>query len=312
MTIEKIFLIQPRGFCAGVERAIEIVERAIEKYGSPMYVKHEIVHNKTVVNALRKKGAIFVEELNEVPQGAIVIFSAHGVSEAVENEATTMHLKSIDATCPLVKKVHNQAKHYESNDREVILIGHAKHPEVEGTLGRTKKQIHLVQNIEDVGLLAIPNDTPIAYITQTTLSVDDTAEIISALHDKFIDVIGPAKSDICYATQNRQTAVKEACKEVDIILVVGSVNSSNSNRLKDIAICEGVTAYLIDTYNDINHAWFSKEIKAVGITAGASAPEHLVEGVVVYLQSIFAEAAVINSSFGIVENVQFRMPKEVC
>jgi 4-hydroxy-3-methylbut-2-enyl diphosphate reductase len=310
MTVKTILLIHPRGFCAGVERAIEIVERAIEKYGPPIYVKHEIVHNKNVVRQLRAKGAIFVEELDEIPQGAIVIFSAHGVSDIVEKAAITSDLRPIDATCPLVKKVHNQAKYYENNDREVILIGHAGHPEVEGTLGRVKKPMHLVQNIQDVASLAIETHIPVAYITQTTLSVDDTAEIISALKEKFTNIAGPAKSDICYATQNRQTAVKKACKMIDVILVIGSINSSNSNRLKDIALDHGVAAYLIDTYTDIKSEWL-ENIERVGITAGASAPEYLIEDVMKHLQSLFPGANIINSDFGIVENIQFRIPKKL-
>lgn len=303
---KKILLIQPRGFCAGVERAIEIVEKALLKYGAPVYVRHEIVHNKKVVSDLRSKGAVFVQEVDEIPLGAVVIFSAHGVSEAVEHASVKLH--AIDATCPLVKKVHNQAKHYENEEREIILIGHAGHPEVEGTMGRVKKKVHLVQNVDEVERLQI--DKPVAYITQTTLSYDDTADIVEALKRKFNDIIGPELSDICYATQNRQTAVKKACELVDVLLVIGSKNSSNSNRLRDVAETCGSRAYLIDGYHDIQENWFNN-VTVIGITAGASAPEVLVQEVVQHVKTLLAIDLIEESNFDIVENIKFNIPREL-
>lgn len=306
--MKKILLIKPRGFCAGVDRAIDIVEKALLKYGKPVYVRHEIVHNKKVVNDLKNKGAIFVQELNEVPTGSIVIFSAHGVSQKVEDSAYEMNLKPIDATCPLVKKVHNQAKRYEN--REIILIGHAGHPEVEGTIGRVNKTIHLVQSIDDVMNLNLSENEPIAYVTQTTLSFDDTAEILHALKSRFKNIVGPELSDICYATQNRQSAVKKACKLVDMILVIGSQNSSNSNRLRDVAQSCGVSAYLVNNYEEIHLNWF-ENIQTIGITAGASAPETLVSQVVEFLQKSLKIDMIEENNFNIVENVKFNLPKEL-
>jgi 4-hydroxy-3-methylbut-2-enyl diphosphate reductase len=309
--MKKILLIKPRGFCAGVERAIDIVEKALVKYGKPVYVRHEIVHNKKVVDDLKSKGAIFVKELDEVPTGSLVIFSAHGVSEKVENDAYIKMLNPIDATCPLVKKVHNQAKRYSEKDREIILVGHAGHPEVEGTIGRIDKKMYLVQTPEDVQLLDIDQNTPVAYVTQTTLSFDDTKNIIDALKERFTDIVGPELSDICYATQNRQTAVKKACEIIDILLVIGSVNSSNSNRLRDVAENHGKTAYLIDNHTDINTEWFSDTTKVVGITAGASAPESLVTGVVQHIKDLLKIDIIEEQDFGIVERVKFNLPREL-
>ena len=306
--MKKILLIKPRGFCAGVERAIEIVERALEKYGKPIYVRHEIVHNKKVVEDLKLKGTIFVKELDEVPSGSVVIFSAHGVSAEVERNADRMNLHQIDATCPLVKKVHNQARIYENKDREIILIGHKGHPEVIGTIGRVKKVVHLVENLDDVAKLNI--NGPVAYITQTTLSYDDTKAIIKALKDKFQDIVGPELNDICYATQNRQTAVKQACKEADVVLVIGAKNSSNSNRLRDVAESCGVRAYLIDDHTTINKQWIETS-QTIAITAGASAPEDLVLGVVEYLKKFLMIDNVEENDFGIVEDMKFNLPREL-
>lgn len=307
--MKKILLIEPRGFCAGVERAIDIVERALEKYGAPIYVRHEIVHNKRVVDDLRAKGAVFVKEVDEVPEGSVVIFSAHGVSEEVEVNSHKLGLHSIDATCPLVKKVHNQAKHYENNEREVILVGHSGHPEVVGTIGRVKRKVHLVENIDDVAKLDISG--PVAYITQTTLSYDDTKPIIESLKRKFSDIIGPDLDDICYATQNRQAAVKRAAEEVDLILVIGSKNSSNSNRLRDVAESSGVKSYLINDWSEIDQKWFSDEIKVIGITAGASAPEELVVGVVNYIKNLLKIEEILKDNFGVIESVKFNLPREL-
>src|ERR1700743_2652087 len=244
--IMRDILAQPRGFCAGVVRAIEIVEKALDKFGEPVYVRHEIVHNKHVVNTLKNKGARFVEELDEVPEGAVTVFSAHGVPQSVVKTAQDRGLPVLDATCPLVSKVHNQGKRYVAHGRTLILIGHAGHPEVEGTMGQVGAPVTLVQNEADVGALGIPTDTPVAYITQTTLSIDDTKGIIVALKNRFSDIVGPETSDICYATQNRQTCVRELCRVADVILVVGAANSSNSNRLREIGIEEGVPSYLIN------------------------------------------------------------------
>lgn len=308
---KKIFLINPRGFCAGVERAIEIVEKALEKYGRPIYVRHEIVHNKRVVSDLTARGVIFVQELNEVPVGSTVIFSAHGVSEKIESDAKKMNLISIDATCPLVKKVHNQVKKYEGTDREIILIGHLKHPEVEGIIGRTSKKIYVVETVFDVQNLNLQVNTPVAYVTQTTLSFDDTCEILNALKLKFMNIVGPELSDICYATQNRQLAVKNACEIVDLILVIGSQNSSNSNRLKDVAENAKKKAYLIDNHIDIQPEWFSDDIRHIGITAGASAPELLIKNVIEYLKILFKIEDIIEYDFGITENIKFNLPIEL-
>ena len=275
----KIILAQPRGFCAGVVRAIDIVERALAKYGAPVYVRHEIVHNRHVVESLKAKGVRFVEDLDEVPEGAVTIFSAHGVSRKVENEARLRSLPTIDATCPLVTKVHIQGRRYIAQGRIVVFIGHAGHPEVEGTLGQIDGELHLVGNEEDVEKLPIPPDTPIAYVTQTTLSVDDTRGVIAALHRRFSDVAGPEIRDICYATQNRQNAVRELSRVADVLIVVGARNSSNSNRLREIGEDAGLPSYLVADSGEIDAEWV-RNAAVVGVTAGASAPEIVVEDVV--------------------------------
>lgn len=304
----KIILAEPRGFCAGVDRAIEIVERALKIYGAPVYVRHEIVHNRWVVEDLRAKGVIFVKEVSEIPDGAITVFSAHGISEKVENSARLRDLPVIDATCPLVTKVHKEAQRYEAEDRQIILIGHAGHPEVEGTSGRVKNGVLLVQNVDDVKKLQVEDSKKLAYVTQTTLSVDDTKDIIAALKKHFPEIAGPELRDICYATQNRQNAVRELAKQVDIVLVVGSANSSNSNRLRDLAEEIGVHAYLIDDAKNLNPNWFDN-IESVGITAGASAPEHLVQGVVNAISKI--QNITVENLNGINENTRFKLPPEV-
>ena len=282
----KIYLANPRGFCAGVDRAIEIVERAIEKHGPPIYVRHEVVHNKYVVNNLKNKGAVFVDEISEVPEGCVVIYSAHGVSQAVRKEANDISAIIYDATCPLVTKVHKEVIRRQKNNHQVILIGHAGHPEVEGTLGQSddSNSITLVESVGDIDGLNFNQERDISYTTQTTLSVDDTSEVIEALQEKFPNIQSPKKSDICYATQNRQDSVKEVIKHSEILLVIGSKNSSNSNRLKEIADNQGKPAYLIDSSDDIDEHWLDS-INSVGITAGASAPEILVQEVVSYLMS---------------------------
>ena len=306
--IMKVILAQPRGFCAGVVRAIEIVERALEKYGPPVYVRHEIVHNKFVVDSLKAKGAIFVEELSEVPQGAVTIFSAHGVAKSVVNEAAGRRLPVLDATCPLVTKVHNQGKRYVAQGRVLILVGHAGHPEVEGTMGQIPGPVLLVETAHDVDKLELAADTPVAYVTQTTLSVDDTRAIIAALKRRFIDIVGPDIDDICYATQNRQSAVRELAKLADVILVVGAKNSSNSNRLREIGVEAGVPSYLIADGSELDEAWV-RNVDVVGITAGASAPEELVDDVVAALRRLGPiEVATLP---GIEEKVEFRLPAEL-
>jgi 4-hydroxy-3-methylbut-2-enyl diphosphate reductase len=304
----EVFLAQPRGFCAGVVRAIEIVERALEKYGAPVYVRHEIVHNKHVVESLKAKGAIFVEDLFEVPENAVTVFSAHGVARRVEEEAAARNLPVLNATCPLVTKVHNQGKRYTAKGRTVVLIGHAGHPEVDGTMGQIPGPVILVQSVGDVAALSLPNDTPVAYITQTTLSVDDTRDIIAALQARFTDIQGPDTRDICYATQNRQSAVRELGKLVDVILVVGAKNSSNSNRLREIGTEAGVPSYLIADGSELNPDWL-KDAKAVGITAGASAPEVLVDDVIARLRRIRPVAVSVLP--GREENIEFRLPAEL-
>jgi 4-hydroxy-3-methylbut-2-enyl diphosphate reductase len=301
----KIILAQPRGFCAGVVRAIEIVEIALQKYGAPVYVRHEIVHNRHVVESLKAKGARFVDELSEVPAGAITIFSAHGVSRVVENEAKARALPIIDATCPLVTKVHNQGRRYVSQGRILIFIGHAGHPEVEGTLGQIDGELHLVESEADVEKLPIAVDAPIAYVTQTTLSVDDTRGIIAALHRKFSDVEGPEIRDICYATQNRQTAVRDLSRVCDVIIVVGAPNSSNSNRLREIGQEAGLPSYLVADGSDIKAEWV-EGARVVGVTAGASAPEVLVEDVIQALMRF--EPSEVSNLDGLKENVSFRLP----
>jgi len=304
----KVILAQPRGFCAGVVRAIEIVELALRKYGAPVYVRHEIVHNRHVVERLKSKGARFVEELSEVPEGSVTIFSAHGVARKVQVEAEARNLPVLDATCPLVSKVHNQAKRYIAQGRTLILIGHAGHPEVEGTLGQIDGNVILVQNESDVAALDLPAETPIAYVTQTTLSVDDTRAIIAALQRRFNDVSGPSTSDICYATQNRQSAVRELAKLVDVILVVGAKNSSNSNRLREIGEEAGVPSYLIADGSTLEEHWV-RGAKTVGLTAGASAPEILVDDVISSLRRL-GDVEVTTLS-GVEENVTFRLPVQL-
>ncbi len=309
----KVTLANPRGFCAGVDRAIEIVDRALELLGAPIYVRHEVVHNRFVVSNLRDKGAVFVNELDEVPDGATVIFSAHGVSQAVQNKAKQRGLNVFDATCPLVTKVHMEVLRYSKEGRETILIGHKGHPEVEGTMGQYNKsyggEIYLVDSPSDVTNLDVNNADKLGFVTQTTLSMDDTAIIIDTLRKRFPKIMGPKKDDICYATQNRQDALKKLADDSDMILVVGSPNSSNSNRLREIAEKKGIPAYLIDGANDIDETWFNDGIKKVGVTAGASAPEILVEEVNKKLNSFGAE--ILPDDQGIVENVSFVLPREL-
>jgi len=304
----KIILAQPRGFCAGVVRAIDIVERALAKYGAPVYVRHEIVHNRHVVESLKAKGARFVEELDEVPEGAVTIFSAHGVSRKVENEAKLRSLPTIDATCPLVTKVHNQGRRYIAQGRAVVFIGHAGHPEVEGTLGQVDGELYLVENEGDVEQLPISPDAPVAYITQTTLSVDDTRGVIAALHRRFSDVAGPEIRDICYATQNRQTAVRELSRMADILIVVGARNSSNSNRLREIGEEAGLPSYLVADSSEIDADWL-RGAEVVGVTAGASAPEIVVNNVVQALMQIAPSE--VSTLDGPIETVSFRLPAEL-
>jgi len=304
----RVVLAQPRGFCAGVVRAIDTVEQALVKYGPPVYVRHEIVHNKFVVESLKAKGAVFVEELSEVPAGAVTIFSAHGVARAVEDDAAGRRLAVINATCPLVTKVHNQGKRYAGQGRALILIGHAGHPEVEGTQGQIPAPVHLVQTVEDVARLEIPIETPVAYVTQTTLSVDDTRAIIAALEARFTDIRGPDTKDICYATQNRQVAVRELSKVVDVILVVGAKNSSNSNRLKEIGAESGIPSYLIANGRELEPRWV-QGIHTVGITAGASAPEVLVEDVIDALRQL--GPVEVTTLPGREETIEFRLPPEL-
>ncbi|MFZ5732089.1 MAG: 4-hydroxy-3-methylbut-2-enyl diphosphate reductase [Pseudomonadota bacterium] len=304
----EVVLAQPRGFCAGVVRAIEIVERALEKYGPPVYVRHEIVHNKYVVESLKAKGAVFVEDLHEVPANAVTVFSAHGVARSVEEEAAKRNLPVLNATCPLVTKVHNQGKRYVSKGRRLILIGHEGHPEVVGTMGQVPGPVTLVQSVEDVAALEMPSDTPLAYITQTTLSVDDTKDIIAALEERFPDIQGPDTRDICYATQNRQSAVRDLSKVVDVILVVGAKNSSNSNRLREIGTEVGVPSYLVADGSEVKAEWL-KDTKKVGITAGASAPEVLVDDVIESLRRLGPVSVSVLP--GREENIEFRLPSEL-
>ncbi len=304
----RVILAQPRGFCAGVERAIEIVERALIKYGPPIYVRHEIVHNRHVVEDLRRRGAIFVDELDEIPAGAMTVFSAHGVPRAVEEVAAERGLPVLDATCPLVAKVHNEGRRYAAQGREIVLVGHAGHAEVEGTIGQVPARVHLVQTVEDVAMIAPADPERLAYITQTTLSVDDTRGIIAALTARFPAIVGPDVRDICYATQNRQQAVRELAAVVDLILVVGSRNSSNSNRLREIGEELGKPAYLIDDAAALRREWF-RGIASVGLTAGASAPETLVRGVIEGLRAI--APVEIETLAGVAEDVRFRFPLEL-
>ena len=308
----KIRLANPRGFCAGVDRAIEIVNRALDVFGPPIYVRHEVVHNKFVVESLKERGAIFVEELDEVPDDVIVIFSAHGVSKAVEDEAERRGLKVFDASCPLVKKVHMEVVRYARDGMECVLIGHHGHPEVEGTMGQYDETnggyMYLVENADDVSNLEVKDASRLAYVTQTTLSMDDTAIVINALREKFSEIQGPRKDDICYATQNRQDAVKALSSECDLVFVVGSVNSSNSNRLRELAERSGSEAYLVDDAEDINPEWL-KGKQTIGITAGASAPDVLVKGVIARLQELGAQPP--EELKGQEENIVFSMPKEL-
>ena len=303
-----IKLANPRGFCAGVDRAIEIVNRALEVFGPPIYVRHEVVHNKFVVEDLRSRGAIFVEELDQVPDDVIVIFSAHGVSQAVRTEAAGRGLKVFDATCPLVTKVHIEVARYSRDGRECILIGHAGHPEVEGTMGQSEGGMYLVETAQDVQTLTVNDPTRLAYVTQTTLSIDDAEKVIVALRARFPEIVGPRRDDICYATQNRQDAVKQLADECDVVLVVGSPNSSNSNRLRELAERMQTPAYLIDGAEDLQKSWFDG-VQSIGITAGASAPEVLVRGVIQQLHAWGATGA--DELAGREENVTFSMPKEL-
>ena len=309
----QITLANPRGFCAGVDRAIEIVERALKLFGMPVYVRHEVVHNKYVVDTLRDKGAVFVNELDEVPDNSVVIFSAHGVSKAVREEAVRRNLRVFDAICPLVTKVHMEVGRYQDEGRECILIGHAGHPEVEGTLGQYRPSngngaMYLVESVEDVEKMEVKNPEFLAFVTQTTLSVDDTSEVIDALRLRFPKIVGPKKEDICYATQNRQDAVKKLTGECDLILVVGSQNSSNSTRLMEISQKKGVPAYLIDNVTEIQREWLQGK-RNIGVTAGASAPEVLVEEVIDQLQKWGVEN--VTEAPGIRESVVFSLPREL-
>lgn len=302
----EILLAQPRGFCAGVERAIAIVERALERFGAPIYVRHEIVHNKFVVDDLRAKGAIFVESLDEVPAGSTVIFSAHGVSKAVRAEAESRGLKVFDATCPLVTKVHVEVAKMRAEGCEIVMIGHKGHPEAEGTMGQAADGMYLVESVADVEALRVTDPTRLAYVTQTTLSVDDAAIIVAALKRRFPAIIGPKKDDICYATQNRQDAVKFMAPRADVVVVVGSPNSSNSNRLREVAQNMGVPAYMVDNAAQLEPAWIAGKAR-VGITAGASAPEVLVSAVISRLKELGAKS--VRPLDGVTENVSFPMPK---
>ena len=307
----QIILAKPRGFCAGVRRAIETVEKAIEKFGAPVYVRHEIVHNKFVVETLQKKGAIFVNEVSKIPEGAITIFSAHGVSNQVEIDALNRGLDVIDATCPLVSKVHREAKKHEEDGYEIILIGHRGHPEVEGTSGRVKKEVILVTNEEDAKNITIKNPQKIAFVTQTTLSVEDTKKIVDILEARFPQLQkGLATKDICYATQNRQDAVKQLAKIADILLVIGAKNSSNSNRLRDLGEESGLPSYLINEAKDIQKNWFNN-VENIGLTAGASAPEILVQEVIAKIKEIFGDDVKVADIEGIEENVFFALPKKI-
>ena len=304
----ELLLANPRGFCAGVDRAIEIVERALELHGAPIYVRHEVVHNKFVVDGLREKGAIFIEELSDVPGGSILIFSAHGVSQAVRQEAEERGLTVFDATCPLVTKVHLQVSRIRGQGKEIVMIGHKGHPEVEGTMGQSEGGMYLVESPDDVSTLKVKDEQNLAYVTQTTLSVDDAASIVAALKTRFPFIIGPKKDDICYATQNRQDAVKMLVKQCDVVVVVGSLNSSNSNRLREVAANVGVPAYLVNDENELRAEWFADKSR-VGISAGASAPEVLVKGVVEKLEQLGAQN--VTELEGIIENVVFPIPKSL-
>ena len=303
-----IVLAEPRGFCAGVDRAIEIVERALAKHGAPVYVRHEIVHNRHVVQDLKAKGAVFVDELAEVPAGAVTIFSAHGVARAVVDEAGQRELHVIDATCPLVTRVHLGGQRYVRQGREVVLIGHAGHPEVIGTIGQIPGKVHLVETVEDVARMEVSDPARLAFVTQTTLAVDETRDVIAALEARFPGIVGPGIQDICYATQNRQEAVRMLAAEAEVILVIGSPNSSNSNRLRELAAEKGRPAFLIDDADGLDPAWLAGR-RSVGITAGASAPEHLVQGVVAALGRL--RPTRLRRLAGTVEDLRFRLPSEL-
>lgn len=304
----QVILANPRGFCAGVERAIAIVERALEKFGAPIYVRHEVVHNKFVCDDLRAKGAVFIEELSEVPSGSTVIFSAHGVSRAVRSEAEERGLKVFDATCPLVTKVHVEVGKMRNQTREVVMIGHKGHPEVEGTMGQSSGGMYLVETVEDVATLKVKHPDHLSFVTQTTLSVDDATTVIEALRTRFPDIQGPKKDDICYATQNRQDAVKILAEQCDLVIVVGSPNSSNSRRLREVAVARGLDAYLIDGAGEINSIWLVGKTR-IGVSAGASAPEILVQQVVERIR-LLTGADVVHLS-GVQESVAFPLPKEL-
>ena len=304
----KVTLANPRGFCAGVERAIEIVERAIERYGAPIYVRHEVVHNRFVVDGLRAKGAIFIEDLDEVPPGSTLIFSAHGVSRAVKEEAQSRGLRVFDATCPLVTKVHIEVRRQRAAGREIVMIGHRGHPEVEGTMGQAGDGMYLVETAADVAALEVKDPGQLAYVTQTTLSVDDAEAVVAALRARFPAIVGPKKDDICYATQNRQDAVKLMASECDVVLVVGSPNSSNSNRLREVALNRGAQAYLVDNAEQVDPAWIAGKDR-IGVTAGASAPEVLVAAVIDRLRDLGAGSVV--QLEGVVERVTFPLPREL-
>ncbi len=302
----KVLLANPRGFCAGVDRAIEIVERALALHGAPIYVRHEVVHNKFVVQDLRGKGAVFVEELHEVPEGATVIFSAHGVSQGVRREAEARKLRVFDATCPLVTKVHMEVAKMRAQGQEIIMIGHRGHPEVEGTMGQSAGGMHLVERPEDVAQLAVADETRLGYVTQTTLSVDDAKQTIGALRRRFPAIVGPKKDDICYATQNRQDAVKALAARCNVVIVVGSPNSSNSNRLREVAQNQGIAAYMVDKAADLRPEWLAGAV-TVGVTAGASAPEILVEQVVARLRELGADS--VDQLAGVEEDTVFPLPR---
>ena len=302
----EVVLASPRGFCAGVDRAIAIVEQALARFGAPIYVRHEVVHNRYVVDDLRRRGAVFVDNLADVPEGATVVFSAHGVSRAVRDEAAARHLHVFDATCPLVMKVHAEVVRMREQGREVVMIGHAGHPEVEGTMGQCDGGVYLVETVDDVARLAVSDPERLAWATQTTLSVDDAAAIVAALKVRFPSIVGPRRDDICYATQNRQDAVKALCGEVDVVVVVGSPMSSNSNRLREVAALRGLRAYMVDSADELRPEWLAGA-RRVGVTAGASAPELLVRQVVERLGELGATS--VKELEGIVERVSFPMPK---
>ena len=304
----QVLLANPRGFCAGVDRAIEIVERAIALHGAPIYVRHEVVHNKFVVNDLRKKGAVFIEDLDEVPTGATLIFSAHGVSQSVRRDAEARGLRVFDATCPLVTKVHVEVAKMRAQAREIIMIGHKGHPEVQGTMGQSENGMYLVESPDDVAKLVVRDETQLAFVTQTTLSMDDAERTIAALRVRFPSIVGPKKDDICYATQNRQDAVKALAKQCDVVIVVGSPNSSNSNRLREVAQNQGVDAYMVDNAGELNAEWLHGKAR-VGITAGASAPEVLVQAVIDKLKTLGADS--VRDIEGIEERVTFPLPKSL-